>query len=141
AYEKTNQDPAKIRKALQMLLSIDKENAGGLLRLAELDLRAKDTSAATANIRACLTTSPNELRAFKMLLPLINPAIAVQRVTYVVVLEKLAQLDSAHHADHLIRLADFYYGRKSYRQTARLLSEVIELRPNDAESWFRLGQC
>jgi len=141
AYEKTSQDPAKIRKALQMLLSIDKENAGGLLRLAELDLRAKDTSAATANIRACLTTSPNELRAFKMLLPLINPNIPQQRVTYVVVLEKLAQLDSAHHADHLIRLADFYYGRKSYRQTARLLSEVIELRPKDAESWYRLGQC
>jgi tetratricopeptide (TPR) repeat protein len=140
AYEKTSQDPAKIRKALQMLLSMDKENAGGLLRLAELDLRAKDTAAATANIRSCLTTSPNEARAYKMLLPLINPAIQQQRVTYVVVLEKLAQLDSAQKADHLIRLAGFYFGRKTYRQASRLLSEVVELRPKDAESWYRLGQ-
>jgi tetratricopeptide (TPR) repeat protein len=141
AYERNSQDPAKIRKALQMLLSIDKENAGGLLRLAELDLRAKDTAAATANIRSCLTTSPNEMRAYKMLLPLINPAIQQQRVTYVVELEKLAQLDSAHKPDHLIRLAGFYFGRKTYRQASRMLSEVVESRPKDAESWYRLGQC
>ncbi len=141
AYEKTMKDPAVIRKTLQLLLAVDKENAGGLLRLAELDLRAKDTAAAITNIRACLTTSPNELRAFRMLLPLVSPAKQDQRVTYVVVLEKLAQLDSANKADHLIRLADFYFSRKTYRQTARLLSEVTELRPKDAESWFRLGQC
>ncbi|MDB5048016.1 MAG: prsT [Fibrobacteres bacterium] len=141
SYEKTMKDPAVIRKTLQLLLAVDKENAGGLLRLAELDLRVKDTSAAITNIRACLTTSPNELRAFKMLLPLVSPAKQDQRVTYVVVLEKLAQLDSANKADHLIRLADFYFGRKTYRQTARLLSEVTELRPKDAESWYRLGQC
>jgi tetratricopeptide (TPR) repeat protein len=141
AYEKTMKDPAVIRAALQLLLAVDKENAGGLLRLAELDLRAKDTAAAIANIRSCLTTSPNETRAYKMLLPLVNPAKQDQRVTYVVVLEKLAQLDSANKADHLIKLAGFYFGRKTYRQTARLLSEVVELRPNDAESWYRLGQC
>ncbi|HKP94735.1 MAG TPA: tetratricopeptide repeat protein [Fibrobacteria bacterium] len=141
SYEKTMKDPAVIRKALQLLLAVDKENAGGLLRLAELDLRARDTSAAITNIRACLTTSPNELRAFKMLLPLVNPVKQDQRVTYVVILEKLAQLDSLNKADHLIRLADFYFGRKTYRQTARLLSEATELRPKDAESWFRLGQC
>ncbi|MEO7424173.1 MAG: tetratricopeptide repeat protein [Fibrobacteria bacterium] len=141
SYEKTMKDPAVIRKTLQLLLAVDRENAGGLLRLAELDLRAKDTVAAITNIRACLTTSPNELRAFKMLLPLISPAKQDQRVTFVVVLEKLAQLDSTNKADHLIRLADFYFARKTYRQTARLLSEVVELRPKDADSWFRLGQC
>ena len=141
AYEKTMKDPSVIRKTLQMLLAVDKENAGGLLRLAELDLRAKDTLAATTNIRACLTTSPGELRAYKMLLPLINPVKQEQRVSYVVVLEKLAQLDSTHKADHLIRLADFYFGRKTYKQTARLLSEVVELRPKDGDSWYRLGQC
>src|SRR5258708_33430895 len=85
SYEKTMKDPAMIRKTLQLLLAVDKENAGGLLRLAELDLRARDTSAAITNIRACLTTSPNELRAFKMLLPLVNPIKQDQRVTYVVV--------------------------------------------------------
>ena len=141
SYEKTMKDPAVIRKSLQMLLAMDKENAGGLLRLAELDLRAKDTSAAIGNIRACLTTSPNELRGYKMLLPLINTAKVSERVTYVVVLEKLAQLDSAAKADHLIRLADFYFARKTYRQAARLLSEVVELRPKDGDSWYRLGQC
>ncbi|MDB5104999.1 MAG: hypothetical protein JWP91_2688 [Fibrobacteres bacterium] len=141
SYEKTMKDPGVIRKTLQLLLAVDKENAGGLLRLAELDLRVKDTSAAIGNIRACLTTSPNELRAYKMLLPLVSPAKQQDRVTFVVVLEKLAQLDSTNKADHLIRLADFYFGRKTYRQAARLLSEVVELRPNDADSWYRLGQC
>ena len=141
SYEKTMKDPSVIRKTLQLLLAVDKENAGGMIRLAELDLRAKDTSAAITNIRACLTTSPNELRAYKMLLPLVSPAKQQDRVTFVVVLEKLAQLDSLNKADHLIRLADFYFGRKTYRQTARLLSEVVELRPKDADSWYRLGQC
>ncbi len=140
-YEKTMREPAVVRKALQLLLAFDKDNAGGLLRLAELDLRAHDTVAAIANIRACLTTSPNDIRAFKMLLPLISPDRGDQRVTYVVVLEKLAQLDSAHRADHQIKLADFYFERKTYRQTARLLSEVVEARPKDAPIWYRLGQC
>ncbi|MDQ3002341.1 MAG: tetratricopeptide repeat protein, partial [Fibrobacterota bacterium] len=141
SYEKTMKDPGTIRKTLQLLLALDKENAGGLLRLAELDLRAKDTSAAITNIRACLTTSPNELRGYKMLLGLVDPLKQRDRVTYVVVLEKLVQLDSANKADHLIRLSDFYFGRKTYRQSARLLSEVTELRPKDADSWYRLGQC
>jgi tetratricopeptide (TPR) repeat protein len=141
AYEKTMKDPSVIRKTLQLLLAVDKDNAGGQLRLAELDLRAKDTLAAIANIRNCLTTSPNELRAYKMLQGLISPAKQQDRVTYVVILEKLAQLDSLNKADHLIKLADFYFGRKTYRQAARLLSEVVDLRPKDADSRYRLGQC
>jgi len=140
-YEKTMKDPAVIRQTLQLLLAFDKENAGGQLRLAELDLRVKDTAAAITNIRNCLTTSPNELRGYKMLLPLVSPIHQAQRETYVVVLEKLIQLDSARKADYQIQLADFYFGRKTYKQTARLLSEVVEARPKDAETWFRLGQC
>src|SRR5690606_27307495 len=82
SYEKTMKDPAVIRKTLKLLLTMDKDNAGGQLRLAELDLRARDTAAAIANIRSCLTTSPNEVRAYKMLLPLVSPAKQEQRVTY-----------------------------------------------------------
>ena len=140
-FEKSMKDPAAIRKALQLLLAVDQDNAGGQLRLAELDLRARDTAAAITNIRNCLTTSPNEIRGYKMLLPLISMAKSEQRVTYVVVLEKLVQLDSAKKSDYQIQLADFYFKRKAYRQTARLLSEVTEARPKDAESWYRLGAC
>src|SRR5690606_22318671 len=45
SYEKTMKDPAVIRKTLKLLLTMDKDNAGGQLRLAELDLRARDTAA------------------------------------------------------------------------------------------------
>ncbi|HLP39965.1 MAG TPA: hypothetical protein VK465_00535, partial [Fibrobacteria bacterium] len=140
AYEKTQRNPALIRKALKDLLTFDKENAGGLIRLAELDLRAGDTTAAIGNIRACLQTSPNEIRAYRMLLPLMAGR-EKERVTYVVVLEKLAQLDSASRDVHQLKLADFYAARKNHRQTARLLSEVADARPNDAQVHFRLGQA
>jgi Tfp pilus assembly protein PilF len=62
-------------------------------------------------------------------------------VTFVVVLEKLAILDSASRDQYQLRLADFYFQRKNYKQTARLLSEVSVSRPKDAQVWYRLGQC
>ncbi len=140
-YEKTLRDPGLIRKCLQLLLAVDKDNAGGQLRLAELDLKAKDTVAAIQNIRNCLTTSPNEARAYRMLLPLISTLRADQRVTYVVVLEKLAQLDTAQRASYQSQLAEFYFSRKNLRQAARLWTEVVASRPNAADIWYRLGQC
>jgi tetratricopeptide (TPR) repeat protein len=140
AYEKTRKDPAVIRKALKALLTFDKENAGGLVRLAELDLRAGDTAAAILNIRSCLMTSPDELRAYAMLLPLVEGR-KKDLVTYVVVLEKLAQLDSSRRDVHLLRLADLYFDRRNYRQAARLFSEVADARPKDARVHYRLGQC
>lgn len=140
AYEKVKKDPALIRKTLKALLTFDMENAGGLIRLAELDLRAGDTAAAILNIRACLMTSPNEIRAYKMLLPLVTDR-KKEMVTFVVVLEKLALLDSASRDQYQLKLADFYFQRKNYKQTARLLSEVSVSRPKDAQVWYRLGQC
>lgn len=140
AYEKIKKDPAVIRRTLKALLTFDKENAGGLIRLAELDLRAGDTAAAIGNIRACLMTSPSELRAYKMLLPLVAGRHK-ERVTYVVVLEKLAQLDSSARDAHQLSLADFYYGIKNWKQAARLLSEVAQARPKEAQVHYRLGQC
>ncbi len=140
-YEKTMRDPALIRKCLQLLLAVDKDNAGGQLRLAELDLKTKDTVAAIQNIRNCLTTSPNEARAYRMLLPLISTLRADQRVTYVVVLEKLARLDTVQRANYQNQLAEFYFNRKNLRQAARLWTEVVVSRPGAADIWYRLGQC
>ncbi len=140
SFEKTHKEESAIRKSLQLLLAVDKDNAGGLLRLADLDLRAKDTASALTNIRTCLTTHANELRAYQILLPLVDKK-PEQRVSYVVVLEKLAELDTAGRSGHLLKLAYFHFDRKNYREAAKLLNEVTAAQPKNALAWYRFGQC
>lgn len=140
SYEKTKRPDTQIRQSLQDLLLFDKENAGALLRLAEIDLRAGDTVMAITDIRTCLQTNPNEVRAYRMLLPLVTGKTQ-HKVTYVVVLEKLALLDSTQRGDYRLKLADFYQQRRNFRETTRLLGLVVQDKPADAQAWYRLGQC
>jgi len=140
AYEKTRRPDSQIRQALHGLLLFDKENAGALIRMAEIDLRTGDTTLAIEDIRVCLQTNPNETRAYKMLLPLVTGK-PIHKVTYVVVLEKLALLDTAQRGEYRLKLADFYQQRRNYRETSRLLALVVQDKPGDAQAWYRLGQC
>ncbi len=138
SYERTGRKETDIRIALQHLLIVDRENAGGLLRLAELDLKAGDTAMAMSNIRSCLNTNPTDARGYKMLLS-ITKGKKEERVTYVVTLEKLINLDAENRAEYQWLLGNFYFGNEKFRTTATLLSEAVKGLPKKAEAWYKLG--
>ncbi len=139
AYQNTGKSDDAIRGVLEQLLTLDEDDAGALLRLAELDLHARDTASTLQHLRACLMTHPNELRAYSMMLPLVDNR-PDEVATYLVTLEKIALLDSTRRIDCWERLANLYEGHKNYREAHRLLSRLVRVRPKDPTLWFRLGK-
>ncbi|HKP95407.1 MAG TPA: tetratricopeptide repeat protein [Fibrobacteria bacterium] len=139
AYAATNKPPEKMRSALNGLVAVDPDGKKYSLRLAQLDLAVKDTSAAIVHAREWVDRNPKDANAWRFLLPLVAKRPG-QEDTYIMVLEKLVQLEPATRARYDLELGSLYFEKGDYEDAEKSLANAVKGSPANARLWYRLGE-
>ncbi|MDB5047824.1 MAG: repeat protein, partial [Fibrobacteres bacterium] len=140
AYTVTNKPPEKMREAIRGLAALDPASATKYsMRLAQLDLGARDTAAAIAHVREWLDKNPKDANGWRFLLPLVAKRTGSEDI-YIQVLEKLVQLEPATRARYDLELGNLYFDKGSYEDAQTSLGNAVKGSPGSAKLWYRLGE-
>ena len=140
AYMAVGKTGSELREALKALSENFPEAAAKhLLKLAELDLQAKDTTAALTHSKAYAGNNAKSLEAWKFVYPLVKGKKAEQE-SYRKSLEALAVLDTAQHTRYDRELVEVYVQEEKYDDAQKVLQKELKSNPRDAAFWFRMGE-
>ncbi|MEO6098074.1 MAG: tetratricopeptide repeat protein, partial [Fibrobacteria bacterium] len=137
ALAQTNAPPAKLRAAIQNLVAAEPYDDKWYLRLAELDLAAKDTAAALNHGREWAKMHPDDRRGQQFVEPLAFKA--KDGDLYFAALDNLARMDPANQAQYEVKMGYYFYENGKWSQAAEALGKLSASFPNDARFWYRLG--
>jgi tetratricopeptide (TPR) repeat protein len=140
SYMATNKPTEKLRDAIKGLAALDPESATKWsMRLAQLDLAARDTAAAIGHAREFLDKNPKDAAGWRFLLPLVAKRSGSEE-THIQVLEKLVQLEPANRARYDMDLGNLYLGKGDFEDAEKSLLSAAKTNPANAALWFRLGE-
>ncbi|MDB5107059.1 MAG: tetratricopeptide repeat protein [Fibrobacteres bacterium] len=140
AYMATNKSPEKMRDAIKGLAALDPDGATKWsMRLAQLDLAAKDTSAAIGHAKEFLDKNPKNVEGWRFLAPLVARRSG-QEDTYINVLEKLVVLEPANRGRYDLELGNLYLSKGNYEDAEKSLLSASKANPASASLWFKLGE-
>ncbi len=139
AYTATGKPPEKMREAIKGLIAVDPEGRKYNMRLAQLDLAVRDTSAAIVHAREWLDKNPKDVNGWRFLLPLVAKRPG-QEEAYIQVLEKLVQLEPATRSRYELELGNLYFDKGNYEEAEKSLTSAVKGSPANAKLWFRLGE-
>ena len=140
SYMATNKSPEKLRDAIKGLAALDPDGAAKWsMRLAQLDLAAKDTSAAIGHAREFLDKNPKNTEGWRFLVPLVSRRPG-QEDTYITVLEKLVQLEPANRGRYDLELGNLYLAKGNFEDAERSLLSASKASPANAALWYKLGE-
>ncbi len=131
---------AELRTAMEGLVG-ENPAAGSpyLLRLAALDVQARDSTAALAHAQAFADRNPKSLEAWRLIYSLAQGRAGSEDV-YQKALEQLAALDASGRARYDRELSEVYFNRGDYEDAEKILERALKTSPRDAALWFKLGQ-
>jgi tetratricopeptide (TPR) repeat protein len=139
AYTATGKPPEKMREALKGLIAVDPDGRRFYMRLAQLDLAVRDSSMAIVHAREWLDKNPKDANGWRFLLPLVAKRPGSEDV-YIVVLEKLVELEPATRARYDLELGNLYFDKGSYEEAEKSLANAAKSSPANAKLWYRLGE-
>ncbi len=140
AFMATNKPPEKLREAIKGLAVLDADGATKWsMKLAQLDLAAKDTAAAVGHAREFLDKNPKNAEGWRFLAPLVARKPG-QEDTYIVVLEKLSALEPANKGRYDLELGNLYLAKGDFDGAEKALLSASKTNPANASLWFKLGE-
>ncbi|MEO7427001.1 MAG: tetratricopeptide repeat protein, partial [Fibrobacteria bacterium] len=136
----TNKPTDKLREAIKGLSALDPDAANKwAMRLAQLDLAARDTASAIEHAKDFLDKNPKNAEGWRFLAPLVAKRPG-QEDTYISALEKLVQLEPANRGRYDLELANLYLAKGSYEEAEKSLLNASKASPANASLWFKLGE-
>ena len=140
SYMATNKSPDKMRDAIKGLAALDPDGATKWsMKLAQLDLAAKDTLAAIGHAKEFLDKNPKNTEGWRFLAPLVARRTG-QEDTYIGVLEKLVVLEPANRGRYDLELGNLYLDKGSFEDAEKSLLSASKASPANAALWFKLGE-
>jgi tetratricopeptide (TPR) repeat protein len=137
--EETGADHKLLRKAMTHLVKLDPKSKKWWLKLARLDLKAEDTTAAIRHAKIWLQHNSGSMEGHLFLLPLVVGRKTEQE-THAGILKKLIKLDPENAAVRRMELGFLFYEQGLDKQAMRQLRKSIRLFPQNAKLWYILGR-
>ncbi|MFC1583911.1 tetratricopeptide repeat protein [Fibrobacterota bacterium] len=137
-FRESGKNREKLREAMQTLLELDPENKNWWLELAQLDLKAGDSTTALKNAKTWVQRNPESLEGYKFLLPLVAGK-EKEAATHALALEKLANLKPGTYGHAITDLGLMKYNQGKWAEAESLLTIAASSSPDNAEVWYKLG--
>jgi tetratricopeptide (TPR) repeat protein len=139
SFEATKASPSVLRKSMNEMVALDPGTKNWWLKLAKLDLEAKDTAKAIQHSKTWVERHPKSVAGYKFLVPLIKDR-KKEQATYVMCLDKLIELEPKQAGAKRLELGFLRYQQKDYVSAEKMLSESSKTYSKNAKLWFTLGK-